>query len=94
MHWVFWDVDIEHLDLDRDKAYILARILEFGRLCDVKWAMKTYGPDQIHDFFKNTGHPETSDRTLAFWRAFFKTPGEEWQTSAPFRKHSSAPWIS
>ena len=94
MHWLFWDVDVEIVDIDRDATYILARVLERGRLKDVKWAIQTYGLQRIHTFFKQTGHPCVSKRTLTFWRAFFNAREEKWQLKAPFRTSNSAPWIS
>ena len=92
--WLFWDVDLEVLDLERDTTYILARVLEHGRLHDVKWAIETFGLERIRDFFRDVGHPGISERTLCFWKAFFNTDGQTWQRPAPFRKDSSAPWES
>jgi hypothetical protein len=94
MHWLFWDVDVEALDVDRDEVYILARVLERGRLSDIKWIMRQYGLERIHLFFKDIGHSEISRRTLAFWRAFFNAEGEKWQKTHSFRSSSSVPWVS
>jgi hypothetical protein len=91
--WLFWESAVDDLDVERDWAYVIPRVLEFGRLSDVRWAFRTYGADRIHRFLRDEGHPELSGRTLAFWRAFFRAEGEEWHSNR-FRQTSSAPWPS
>ena len=65
-HWIFWNVDIDALELERDADHILARVLEHGCLEDVRWVMATYGYPRIHQFFRDVGHPEMSPRTITF----------------------------
>ena len=93
MDWLFWDVDPNALDLERDSEYLLGRLLERGRLQDVRWALRTYGLDRIHRFFRESGHSELSGRTLSFWRAFFRAEDEIWKTPPSWRVNSSAPWV-
>ena len=93
MHRVFWNVDIAKLDLERDASGIIARIVEYGRQEDVVWAIRHYGLPRIHRFFREAGHPEVSDRTVAFWRALFRAEDEAWPRPPAWRKSSSAPWI-
>lgn len=90
--WLFWDVDPDALEPERDKRYILARVLERGRLADVRWAVEVFGLEAIRNFFKAGGHPELSRRTLALWTAFFDDQGP-WLTSSSWRQTSAAPWI-
>lgn len=94
MHCLFWDVDPDALDVDKDEVYILARVLERGRLSDVRWVMETYGLNRIHRFFRDVGHSEISKRTTGFWRAFFDAEEEKWAQTHTLRSNSSAPWIS
>jgi hypothetical protein len=89
--WLFWDVDVAALDMERDANYVLARVLERGRLSDVNWAIQTYGLERIHGFFRDAGHPELSRRTLVFWQYFFEDTGESWKTPVIWRKDSSLP---
>jgi hypothetical protein len=91
--WLFWDVSPAAIELGRDRRYVLGRVLERGRLADVRWAVSQYGLDGVKAFFRAGGHPELSRRTRAFWRAFFNEHGEEWPDGSSFRKTSSAPWI-
>ncbi len=91
--WIFWDVDPELVDLERDVDGVLARVLERGRLEDVRWVMETYGLPRIHRFFRDVWAPELSDRTRTFWRVFFDAKEEAWASPPDFRRNNSAPWI-
>jgi len=44
---IFWDIDIQDLDMGQHKAYILGRVLEFGQLSDWKIIRNYYGLDEI-----------------------------------------------
>ena len=90
--WLFWESDFEGIDSERDSAYVMTRVLEFGQLEDVLWVIRTYGSERIHRFFQEVGHPELSARTLTFWRAFFNAEGESWASPPSWRTSSSAPW--
>jgi hypothetical protein len=91
--WLFWDVDPDTIEFERDRRYVLARVLERGRLSDVRWGVGLYGLEGVREFFRSGGHPELSRPTVALWRAFFNEQGEPWQTPASWRKTSAAPWI-
>ena len=93
MRWLFWNVDVDALDLDRDADLVLARVLERGRLEDVGWLMRTYGLERIHVFFRAGAHPEVSRRTRLFWRAALGAREERWPDPAGWRENSGAPWI-
>ena len=93
MRWQFWDVDFDSLDLERDADAILPRVLESGRLEDVRMLLSVYGSERIHVFFRTVAHPLISDRTRTFWRAFFHAENEPWATPPSFRTNNAAPWI-
>ena len=90
--WLFWDMDPAALDLDAHADTIVARVLESGRLSDVRSLLQLYGNDRIHRFFLTVGHPEISARTEAFWRAYFHAENETWASPPAWRKSTSAPW--
>jgi hypothetical protein len=92
--WLFWDVDPNELELERDRRYLLGRLLERGRLDDVRWAVGVYGIEGIRDFFEAGGHPELSPRTIALWTAFFDERREPWPRSTTWRQTNAAPWIA
>jgi predicted deacylase len=94
IRWVFWDVDAARLDTSRSANYILPRILEFGGIAEVRWAVATYGMEGIHRFLRDMGHPELTERTLGFWRAALKAENETWASSPAWRKSNAAPWVA
>lgn len=91
LHWLFWDVELAQLDVERHADYILGRVLERGRSEDVGWAMQTYGLPRLQQFFRERARPDLSARTLAFWRAFF-SEDQPWPTSPVWRNPSGEPW--
>jgi hypothetical protein len=93
MKWLFWNVDFNRLDVNRDADAVIARIVEFGLFADVQWALRTFGRERIHTFFRTVGSPEISDRTVAFWRAAFHAEGDKWPRPPAWRRSNSAPWI-
>lgn len=90
--WLFWEVRPDDVDLDRDADYVIARVVEHGTLADVRWLLARYGVDRVHAFFRDAGHTDLSDRTIAFWRAFFRAENEQWATPPAWRRNSSVPW--
>jgi hypothetical protein len=90
--WLFWDVDPAAVDPRRDAGFVIARVLEHGRLADVQWLMRVVGTARIHAFFKNEGSAELSRATVALWRAYFDAEGDTWVDVQQFRGHSSLPW--
>ncbi len=93
LRWIFWDVDFDALRLDDHADAILARVLEHGRLADVREVLSIYGPARIHRFFREVAHPLISPKTRAFWRAFFDAENEPWAMPPAFRTSNAAPWI-
>lgn len=91
---VFWNVDFAKLHPDRDVDVIIARVVEFGVLDEVRWLIDRYGLERIHEFFREVGSPEITDRTVAFWRAVFKAENEQWPRPPTWRRNSSAPWVN
>lgn len=92
MAWLFPDYDPSELDPERDRRLILARVLEQGRLSDVRWCVRRYGFSGIHEFLRAQAHPELSPKTLALWRAVLNAKHEAWPQSRRSRLRSAAPW--
>ena len=91
LHWLFWEIDPNTLDVEACADYIIARVLEFGRAREVRWLLARYGQERIHRFLREVGHPEISRRTLAFWRVFLGAETERWSETPSFR-NSGPPW--
>jgi len=93
MKWIFWDVDFGKIDLEAHADGIMARVLERGRLEDVRWLIDRYGMERIHDFFRRVWSPEVTDRTRGFWRAVFGAKEEQWAEPPAWRRSSSRLWV-
>ncbi|MCG8558031.1 MAG: hypothetical protein MJD61_22505 [Proteobacteria bacterium] len=93
-HWVFWDVDPSEIDLEGDSTYVIARVLEKGRMAEVRWLMRTYGLSSIHRVLATAANPELSPRTLAMWRVVLDAKDEPWANPPAWRQRSSIPWPS
>jgi hypothetical protein len=91
---VLWDLDFERLDPEIDADSIMARVLEHGRLSEVRRILEIYGPERIQRFFRDAAHPVVSERTRQFWRAYFRAEEEAWPSPPAWRKSSAAPWIA
>ena len=48
---VLWSADINNLNLDKDKYYIIHQILSFGILDDISWLTGIYSKKDIIDIF-------------------------------------------
>jgi hypothetical protein len=93
MKSLFWNVDFDRLDVARDVEFILTRVLEHGRMVDVRWAIDRYGIERIHQFFRDAPRAELSRRTVRFWRVILHAEEEKWPELPAWRQSSSAPWI-
>jgi hypothetical protein len=48
---VLWSVNINNLNTENDKNYIIHQILAYGTWNDLKWLFKTYGLTKIKNVF-------------------------------------------
>jgi hypothetical protein len=53
---ILWSKDIENIDLQRDKIYIIHQVLSFGQINQIKQLFKIYKSQEIIDVFVN--HPK------------------------------------
>lgn len=51
--YAFWDIDRENLDFFQDKAFIVSRIFERGKLDDVLSFVVLYGKDETGNILRN-----------------------------------------
>lgn len=63
---LFWDTNINNIDISRNKRYIIERILRFGDFDDCNWMRNIYSTEDI----KNVILEERSDldpKSINFW---------------------------
>lgn len=57
---LFWDVDIELLDLDKRFRYVIERVFERGDVEDIRICRRYYGDEKVKEVLLNTKFlPET-----------------------------------
>ncbi len=49
MRGIFWDTDVERLDLEKNKPFIIARMLEKGGMRGMIWVEAVYPAEDIVD---------------------------------------------
>lgn len=43
----FWDIDPRTVDEKKHERFIISRLLNYGRLSDWQWLLRTYGRERI-----------------------------------------------
>ena len=69
---LFWDVDRSRIDPDRHAAWLVQRVLEYGRWRDWQILVAHYGKPGLA--LRVTGLRSLQPRAFAFCRAWFQLP--------------------
>ncbi|HAV14601.1 MAG TPA: hypothetical protein DCX06_14085 [Opitutae bacterium] len=69
---LFWDVDVTSIDIEKNAAFLIARIVERGTSKDVRGAWKFYGEKRMREVL--TTAPSLSKKTIAFFAHQFRIP--------------------
>jgi len=86
MKWLFWSYDIKSLDLEKDKDYIIAQVLNYGTWEDLKWLYKLYSRKDIKKVVKNPPRGVWFKKVLNFWTTILNIKiKKEVQEKAIFR---------
>lgn len=64
----FQEYDPQTLDLDRDAALIIQRMLEYGTWDEVRWLFRAYGRPRVRTFVRERGERMLSRVTFNYWR--------------------------
>jgi hypothetical protein len=63
---LFWDVDVNTLDLVRHADYVMERIMGRGTWAAMRWLRTTYSTAKIANFIRRKGD-RLSPRDRAYW---------------------------
>ena len=69
---LFWDVDYDQLDLEKNKVYIAQQVLNYGTLEEFKLLMDYYGEAQFVEAICQVGWLDP--KTFAFVTSYFHLP--------------------
>ena len=88
---LLWDVDIQHFDLQKGRAFVAERVAERGNLEDFYAMFSLYGGvKNVRDIYKNEVH-SLSSRALAFICVAFNLKKEEMRCYIR-RRSKAIPW--
>lgn len=48
---ILWSTDVNRLDLEQDKNYIIHQVLIYGTLAEIRWLFQTYSKSQVIKVF-------------------------------------------
>ncbi len=71
--YLFWEYDINDIDLDKHRALVIERLLEKGSFESIKWLFSYYEVSDIRNVLNN--HKNISPKTTSFWQNYFKLNG-------------------
>ncbi len=74
---LFWDTDIQKIDLQKHKASVIERITTRGHLEEFRDMMQFYGKDTVKNSLLNARWLDMV--TLAFCSTIFETPETEFR---------------
>lgn len=63
---VLWSKDIDLLDLENDKRYIIHQVLAYGTWEHIIWLFKAYPPHEIKKVFSEKPEKDYSEKSFNF----------------------------
>lgn len=72
---LFWDV--KDVDTEKNKNFIIERILSFGDSDDFFWALDLYGQEELRKVLLNSRRLDK--KSTNFWGNYFNLNQEEWK---------------
>ena len=82
-NYLFWDVDIADVDLEKHKRYVIERVLTRGRMQDFQKLLKLYSKDEISVELKKSKELDPKTRHFCSW--YFNIPQVELYASSFYR---------
>lgn len=72
---LFWDRDINKIDLKKNKEFIIERILKYGRPEQVLWLLEAYTEEAIVEVVKKSKNIDK--KTANYWAVHFRISKKE-----------------
>ncbi|GHT73817.1 hypothetical protein AGMMS50262_05570 [Bacteroidia bacterium] len=74
---LFWDIDLSDLDMDKHQAFIVGRVLDYGKWSDVILVRNYYGMDKLKEIA--LGIRSMFPESLAFVSTITHTPENQFR---------------
>lgn len=68
---LFWDVDPETIDLEKNARYIIERVLDFGNQEEIAWTFKKYPREEIASVLR-APRSQVDPKSRALWDLILK----------------------
>lgn len=66
---LFWDVDRSKLDPDKSAEFVIKRILAYGDIDDMRFALTTYGSSRVAEVASRMR--DLDKKSKNFWNIYF-----------------------
>ena len=86
LHTVFWDTNIDEIDLDQHRSFVIERVLEYGTSQDAVWLSQQYPMSGIAEVIQNSRR--LSEKSRNYWGLKFGL----WNHSMPSTKQRATIW--
>jgi len=83
---LFWDYKFGDLSWERDREFIMDRVLTTGDWASIKWLRSKLGDEEDLKDWIATHHQKLSPRQLRFWEIILEIPHKrvtEWLAARP-----------
>ena len=70
MYQYFWDVEPDKIDLDKNTAYVIERVMDWGKTEDIRWLVKWCGREKLKQAVQN--RRGLSRKSAVFWAHVLK----------------------
>ena len=88
---IFWDIDVNQLDVKKSARPVIERVLELGDLPQVHWMLETYPTEQIIEVVKSSR--QLSPKSANFWADFYNISKDEVRClNKSFREKQKSFW--
>ncbi len=67
---VLWSANIHHLDIKRDKGYIVHQVFAYGRMEDIIWLLQVYTRDDLRKVFTTVPYKDYDRSRFYFIKNF------------------------
>lgn len=78
---LFWEYDVNSLDWDEHRDFIIQRVLSHGSWDDLCWLRTEVGDDELRRVVERTQGRALTPKQLRFWQLVLDLPGsrvDEW----------------
>ncbi len=81
--FLFWDAQVEDIDLQKNKRYVIERVMTRGKMEDFETVLALYSKGEIRAALKESKELDPKTRHFCSW--YFEIPENELHASSFYR---------